>query len=242
MHIHICVRQTLAWQDEALVRAHINPRFRQKFETWNETFTMPYHLFRVHLREIAADNLRRVAGTVVSDISRVPEGDIVVPIDDDDWLAPDLAARITPHLNAAAVLIVWERLALERTPWLRSARRWAGRALRRPDYPCKTNNYAVRWRHDRLDITLNHVRASEHAGAHPSDVAKIGGTLAIQNRSLASQTTLAWKRPAIRRAELIQLFHAHRTIYARWRPSPTLEWATPYVARMNDLMARVSVK
>jgi hypothetical protein len=240
--VHLCVRQTLAWEDEDLVRVGIIPSFRQKFEMWNATFTMPYHLFRVRLKHIAMDSFRRVEGAVVSEMSQVPEGDVIVPIDDDDWLAPDLATSIGPHLHAGTTLVVWKSHVLERRSWIRRVRHWTGQALRRPDRTCRTNNYAVRWRRDRTEIALNHMRATDYADAHPNDVARIDQTLAIQNRSLASQTALAFGRPAIRRDELIRELRAYRNRYADWIAAPPLAWAQPYVDRMNDLMAEVAVK
>src|SRR5262249_60636170 len=51
--IHIWIRRTLDWHDEAQVAARVYPAFRPKMEAWNATFTMPYHRFRYRLKAIA---------------------------------------------------------------------------------------------------------------------------------------------------------------------------------------------
>ena len=56
MRIHICVRRTLDWKDEARVAERLRPKFRAKFEMWNATFDMPYAAFRQRLKEIAQLN------------------------------------------------------------------------------------------------------------------------------------------------------------------------------------------
>jgi hypothetical protein len=240
--VHICVRATLDWHNEALVRERIYPRFRQKFDVWNDTLTMPYHEFRARLKAIAAGSLARVADASVSPLDSVPPGHIVVPVDDDDWFAPDLVSwlRAAP---ADGEIWLWTRLALH--PEGRSARlrQQLARMLgRRERHVCKTNNYAVLNAPARLQLAGNHVQASGYVAAHPAVVRRIGRTLAIQNRSLASQTTLAWGSPAISPAALVALLARYRRFYDEWVPPPTLEWASPYVRLMAQLMADIGAR
>jgi hypothetical protein len=66
--------------------------------------------------------------------------------------------------------------------------------------------------------------------------------LSVHNRSLASQTALAWLRPSITREELIERFDEYRTLYASTRLSRALRWAEPYVALMAELMDALKLR
>jgi hypothetical protein len=244
--IHICIRQTLDWQDEALVNERLIPAFRPKFDAWNATFTMPYHVFRARLKAIAELNVRQIESAICTPIDRVPRGEIIVPVDDDDWFAPDLAARILQAYDREASGYLWQRARLEREATLGGLRRgvWRiGRLLGRAEVElCKTNNYAVRNEPHLAPLALSHLHASAYFNAHPDDVRRIPATLAIQNRNLASQTTLAWNRPTIERRELVVLLEEHRAIYAAWKVSRELQWAAPYIALMIELMKDIDVR
>lgn len=237
MRIHVCIRATLDWQDRAAVEAGLIPAFRPKYDAWNATFDMPYHRFRHRVCEIARLALSRVEGVVSSTLNAVPSGDVLVPVDDDDWLAPDLAV----HLGRAAAPGVrgylWTRALIEppnrvRAP-LRTLARWLGR---RDRVICKTNNYAVVKDAELLPLAGNHLTASRYFLTHPADIRRIPGVLAIQNRTLASQTALAWDRPSITPAEILAAFRRYRRLYRSWRVGPELRWAEPYVLAMAALM------
>jgi hypothetical protein len=51
--IYIWVRETTDWQNERTFLAQVDPKFRPKVELWNDTFDMPFHVFRHKLRAIA---------------------------------------------------------------------------------------------------------------------------------------------------------------------------------------------
>ncbi len=240
--VHICFRQTLDWHDEALVKARIIPRFRPKFETWNATFTMPYHEFRHRLKTIAQLNFTQVEGATCSNLDDVPAGHLIVPVDDDDWLAPDLAVRLQRAYEPGAAAYLWSRTVLESTSPVNRIRHGLGRLLGRAEkHVCKTNNYAIRSEPALVPLALNHVHASTFVEAHPGDVKRIPATLSVQNRNLASQTTLAWGRPTIAARELASLLERHRRLYARWQPDSESRWAEPYVRLMVKLMAEVDL-
>ena len=234
MRIHVCIRATLDWQDRAAVEAGLIPAFRPKYDAWNATFDMPYHRFRHRVCEIARLALSRVEGVVHSTPEAVPPGDLLVPVDDDDWLAPDLAAHLGRAYAPGACGYLWTRAVIEppqrvRAP-LRTLARWLGR---RDRIICKTNNYAVL--SELWPLARNHVAASQHFLAHPADIRRIPATLAIQNRTLASQTALAWKRPSITPAEILAGFRRYRRLYRSWRLGPEGRWAEPYVRAMAAL-------
>jgi hypothetical protein len=91
--IYIWVRRTLDWDDEAAAFAGVDERMKPKVQTWNETFTMTYQRFRCRLSQIAGLNHAQVQGAVRADWNDIPDESIVLPVDDDDWFAPQ-AARV----------------------------------------------------------------------------------------------------------------------------------------------------
>lgn len=241
--IHICIRQTLDWHDEAVVEARLLTEFRAKFDAWNATFTIPYHVFRQRLLAIARQSLQAVDGVVCSPLDQVPAGHLIVPVDDDDWFAPDLGHALRRAYRADAVGYLWQRTALEyRSPLARAVQTMARIAGRRDKFICTTNNYAIRFDRSLTPVAVSHRCASEHFVRQAAAIRRIPATFGIQNRTLASQTTLAYGRPTITHAELVALFQNHRRLYHRWRPTPDLQWAAPYVGMMADLMTELDVR
>jgi len=223
------VRRTVDWRDEAAVEAQLTDEFRPKYEMWNATFDVPYHVFRQRLKEIAQLNLGRVEGAVVGE---APAAALVVPVDDDDWFAPDVATRLQRACDPAMRGYCWTRFVLEARPFNPLRRR-----TDHGGFSCGTNNYAVapEWR----DLTAGHAKASRHFDAHGGEVKRLAGMLSLQNRNLSSQTVLGWKRPTISRARLLRRFRRYGKLYRRALP-PELAWAQPYVERMAELMAELS--
>jgi hypothetical protein len=238
--IHICVRRTLDWQDEDLVSAQVLPEFRSKLVAWNATFDMPYPVFRQRLKTIAQLNLARIEGVTHSELRAVPPGHTIVPVDDDDWLAPDLGIQLGRALDPNARGYLWRREVIEPLSLLRRGLSYVARRLGRPELlTCKTNNYAVVNEPGVADLVLNHTKASAYFDAHPSDVRRIPATLAVQNRNLASQTALAWGRPSISRDELLAVFRRYRDLYSSPRLAAALTWTRPYIDLMADLMHEI---
>lgn len=221
----ICVRRTIDWRDES----QIDEGFRPKVLLWNATFRTPYHVFRQRCKEIAAANLARVEHATVAGPSRMPDGAIVVPVDDDDWFAPDLARHLREAFDPGARGVCWTRYVLEARPWL----------ARPPDharYTCGTNNYAVVNADGWGEAIAGHGRASRRFDAHPDLVRRLPRMLSVQNRNLSSQTVLGWKRPTISRLRLRRRFRRYRKLYDAPRLPPELAWAEPCIRGMAGLM------
>lgn len=232
--ICIVVRATTDWEDVAGVRAQLPKGFAPLVDLWDETFTLPYHLFRHELKRIAELSWSRAAPVVPR--GDVPEGAIVVPTDDDDWFAPGLAAALEAAPGASGWR--WPSRYLEVPIGLRHR---LGRIRRRlfPRTPskwiCTTNNYAVV--HGAVPPVLagNHMRASEWFEAHAAEVRVLAEPLSVMNRTLASITTLACGG-AMSRARLLRKYRSYARLY-RKRADPA--WAAPYVAAMAELMDRL---
>jgi hypothetical protein len=240
MRIYICIRRTLDWHDEAVVAANLRREFRPKVEVWNATLDPPYHRFRHRLKELAQENLARVAHAIQAPLATIPRGAVVIPVDDDDWLAPELADRLAGAYAPGAHGYLWTRQVLEPPiplgtrvwHWL-----WSWKAS-----TCATNNYAVVNEPEVADLVYGHVRAGRYFDAHASQIRRIPGILAIQNRNVSSQTAMAWRRPSITREELLENLERYRGLYASWPVREELSWARPWLARMAELTAEIRIK
>jgi len=241
--VYVCVRHSLDWRNEALVEAHLREEMRPKVAAWNSTFDLPYREFRHRLTQIARLNLARVENAACEPLERIPPGALVVPVDDDDWFSPDLANRLLEKYDPAFPLYLWIRRVI--SPSKRRRHRFQLRLRlkrRRKRFTCATNDYAVENFPGAAPLAFNHVRASEYFDAHPSQVRRFREVLGIQNRSMASQTAMAWRRPSITRDELITSFHRYRDLYSSWHLPRELRWARPYVDLMDELMQQIHVK
>jgi hypothetical protein len=238
--ICICVRATLDWQDEAAVEARLIDAFRPKVHAWNATFTLPYHLVRHRLKTLAQSNLARVDGAACVPLDAIPPDALVIPVDDDDWLAPDLATRLRERRDPAARGYLWNRDVLEiRKPlrrrfwyWL-----WSWKAS-----TCNTNNYAFPYQPELDSLVRSHLKAGAHFDAQRERIVRLPETLAIQNRNLSSRTALAWRRPSITRQELITKFRRYQQLYRSTTLPASLAWARPYVDGMAELMDDIRIR
>ncbi|MDX1564249.1 MAG: hypothetical protein R3236_02530 [Phycisphaeraceae bacterium] len=239
--LYIVVRKTIDWKNAEAVERKLIEGFRPTLELWNRTFSIPYHLFRARLKHIAQENLSRVQRAVLAPLDRVPDGAIVVPVDDDDWFSEDLVARIREAYRDSVRGYYWERAVLEARPG-RVFRKWFGKGSRSFDqadhsrYTCGTNNYAVVNKEDWRNLALHHVQASRQFDAHGDRVQALPGMLGIQNRNLASQTVLRGRHGLIGRGRLLRRYRRYRQFYQRVHLPAALEWAQPYVQMMSELM------
>jgi hypothetical protein len=233
--VYIHLRRSLDWADEAAVQSGLVAKFRPKLETWDATFNIPYRCFRLRLKEIAQLNLSRVEGARFAELEAVPPGAIVAPVDDDDWFSPHLVSRLTAASDPKIRGYHWIRHILEPERHRRRLKGLLKEALTRKVI-FATNNYAFRNGPGVEALLRNHLSASYELHAHPAEFKYVSAALSLHNRSLASQTVLAYGRPTLTREELIESYEIHRTLYARTRLSRSLRWASPYVALMAELM------
>lgn len=242
--VYIWVRATVDWQDEQAFLAQIRPEFKPKLELWNETFTIPFHLFRHEVRRIARLNLSRVEDSVSCSWDEIPDGGLVLPVDDDDWFASDAAKVLESSYDQRAGGYYWTSSFLEVPMNLRHE---LGTIRKRifPETPwrwiCTTNNYALVKAPGTEALLASHVRASKWFESHAEHVRWIDRRLSLMNRTLASQTTLRPLKPSIRRSELLRKFRRYRKLYER-PTAPELAWCRPYVTMMDELMDTLEVR
>ena len=148
--VRIVIRQSPDWRntpyDELIERSRAFCRsvgaatgFPENFiadivRVWDATFPRPFFEVRAALKDIAMDNLAHVASARRSTLadSAHARAPLIVPIDDDDWLRPDLFAALAPHMNGDADGYVYGNVLCD-----------SGVTLRALDGGCYTNNYAV---------------------------------------------------------------------------------------------------
>jgi hypothetical protein len=237
--IHIWVRATLDYDDERSFHAGLRPGFVDQVRLWDETFEMPYRVFRARVREIARENLARVEGAVCSSWEEIPHGALVLPADDDDWFRPDVAAVLEREARTGALGYRWTSSFLE-VPI--NMRHELGTLRARllgppaPKYLCTTNNYALFASEQTKVLLQRHVQASRWAEAQPPGVVRsIADRLSLMNRTIASQTSLGHLGKPIGRRRMLRKLPRYRDLYRAPLP-PELAWAQPHVTRMAGLM------
>lgn len=239
--IHICVRSTVDWGDETAFRRHLWPDMVPKVATWDATFRLSWREFRVETSAIARANLSQVAGVPVTPWDEVPDGHLVLPVDDDDWFAPDLRTWLAPRDDGHVDGIVWRQAVLE-VPIDLGHRifLWRRKLLATPPrWFCATNNYAIRKGPMGQEEWRNHTRADARCRGNQA-IPFVPRTLSIHNRSLASATSMGWRRPTVSRRELLAKRRAYLQRYARYRPaSDDAAWTVPCVHQMVTLMERL---
>ncbi len=244
--IHIWIRRTVDWADEDRALAQLtDPWLIPKVPLWNSTFNISYQRFRQRVKEIAQLNHSRVEGAVASRWDEIPDGALVLPVDDDDWFIPGAARALEAEIDPEATGYLWT------SRWIESPIDLGHRLylLRRrlfprtpPKWICSTNNYAMVKRPGTKAPLRSHIEASRWfegpLARGDADVKTIDARLGVANRTLASQTTLSLRKQEISRGALLRKYRRYMKLYRRTLP-PDLEWSRPYVAMMAELMAEL---
>lgn len=235
------MRKTVDWLDEDAFWRQVEPRFKPRVELWNDVIGMPFHVFRHRVKEIAALNLSRVEGARVAEWEAIPEGARVVPVDDDDWFAPDLAEVLEREWGDAQGVHwnpVWIGVPSDFGHRIYATRRHI-LPFTPPHWTCDTNNYALVKGPVTRPMAESHKLATDWFDGPGRDaVRRIPGRPSANNRSLGSQTSL---RPTVRRGELtrarlLRRLARYKRLYRRRRWPREPDWARPYMALMADLM------
>ena len=238
--IYIVIRKTLDWTDETTFQMQIPDQVRAGVNLWNATFNIPYHEFRAELKRIAQINLSKVRNATLAKHNEVPYGAVAVPVDDDDWLSPELAQTLDRNWEDR-IGCYWPSRFLEVTisfPHQLGLVRKLLFPSTKPRWLCTTNNYAVVYSPETADLLKGHIRASHWFLANPNAIMRIEQPLSIMNRTLASITQLR-SRPS--RSALIRKYRRYGRLYTR-ASTPDLPWCKPYLDMMAELYARLRLR
>lgn len=240
--IYAFVRQTLDWRDEALFWRQLPDRMRPAVELWNATFRMPFHVFRGEVKAIAEANWASLPGVTFLPFDEIPERELVLPTDDDDWFSPRVGPSLEGARSAGVFGYRWPIYHLEVPLTLRHQfGTWRRRMLPRtaPRYAtcCGTNGYATTNGRLEKKLLYSHVAASLWFMANPALVRALEHPLAIANRTLASCTQFV-QRGQFDDARLLEKHRRYRLLYEA-PLAPEFSWAQPHVASMRDLMANL---
>jgi hypothetical protein len=246
--IYIWVRRTLDWSDEEAALAQLTGTLRPKADLWNATFTMSYQRFRFRVAQIADLNHAQVEGAVRAQADEIPDGAIVLPVDDDDWFAPTTASMLEREVDPAIDGYVWPSRWVE-VPINLHHRLGLIRRRLIPSTPamwiCTTNNYALRKTPSTEPILGSHVKASRWFERELQDatgrVRRLDTARSIANRTLASQTSLGLSKPTIALSTLLRKYRRYRRLYRR-PPPPGFDWCQPSLDLMAELMAELHVR
>lgn len=222
------------------------PRIAACIAAWNRGYAVDFFACRAALKTIAAETLAAVADGAVFAAGNWPADWPATPfrlffLDDDDWFAPDTAARIA--LVGAEDVAVFPLLRLD-VPVFTFVR------LRRPESPViglaggfsnryQTNNYGLHPRlctPERLTRLADHIAACAEAERMGLSDGYYDVMLSATNKTPVSASVLERieQDPAVFRARVVAFVAALRTItlpaHAAWMASP--------IRRTADLFAR----
>jgi hypothetical protein len=225
------------WADETLIIDFVT--------LWDGTFGVDYRSLRQRLKVLSLENFAQVQEAQVTpladfDAGAVSPDDRIVFIDDDDWLTPDLFARLG---DAPAEAWVWGSVRIGLDFGAPVPEQGEVLTLRPVDGYCYTNNYAVSGallaRHG-LDALLNHGEASGRLAEAASRTQRLESHLSCTVKHPCSSVAVkafmarsefhADPRPAVR-AFVEGLGRA-------WAPEAAA-WVEPWLDRLRRIMADV---
>jgi hypothetical protein len=240
--VYLFVRKTTDWGNEAVFRAQLDPGFAPKVQTWNNTLSMPYHVFRARLCEIADATHGRSGGTKAYQWRDIPDGAIVLPTDDDDWFAPGVARHIAGAMQRGADGCLWTQSVVEIPINFMHRVNLAARKFIPaigPKWLCATNNYAFR-KKPGSERLIGHMGASKAFASDQMRSARLSERMSIHNRTLASITSLAFTKPTISAHYLRRKAKQYERLYRKPALASGLEWTGPYVRQMAELMRELA--
>jgi hypothetical protein len=249
--LRIVIRQSPDWRntpyDELIAMSRVFCRsvgaatgFPENFiadivRVWDATFPRPFFDVRAALKDIAMDNLAHVARSrraTLADSAHARET-LIVPIDDDDWLRPDLFDALAPHMSDDADGYVYGNALCDSAVTLRAL-----------DGGCHTNSYAVTAKFlagapDRLNSVYQHWDANA-AFLQPSfRRIDVGLYLSATNKHPASAMKLkdGLGTEAPTSNQLRRLIEAYVDESAQAALPAEAQWVATYRPRVRNVFA-----
>lgn len=233
MNIFIFKRTNTLWNDLdseshiQSIRVGIHPftdeekthAFIQNIKIWNSVLKMTYVQFRKQLSDIAKESIRSTGIPVVEHLRDLPdENALVIPMDDDDLLSPDILSHVERIPNIAHVkAVIWNSLSAD---FAKKEFRFKRDIITAPSYAVRANACSfdsILW-HTQFENTyrnLEHVVLKEYLSVylrHP------GSTYLLKNNLIDLNTY---------KADSFDVTFA------------PLSWSRPYVKKIKDLLTQV---
>jgi hypothetical protein len=207
---------------------------RRFIGTWDETLKVPFFTIRQQLKDLSLRNFAAVADACLVPLEQarteLPEGDILLFTDDDDWYAPDIVPRLLAAAGEAEGL-VW------------NSAMFTGGLRLRDQFHCFTNNYAV---HARLiarcglgiiDKVDQHFRANQVFIRKPTLEARyLPDCLSVANKHPASPALFfLHHKDAVSKAHVAQQVEGFLAGWEGLELPPELEWARPCMEETRSI-------
>jgi len=200
---------------------------------WNKTFTMPHNIFRHKLQLLAQESLQNVSNaSIIKNVSDLYNTNcLIIPIDDDDWLSPNLVTTLESIEDIDQFYgIRWESYH----PW----------GDKNYYIYCSTDNYAINPRHAHpLSVhipLLSHSAASVLFYHYDYELNKIPrlpikqiqATLSAVNKNIGSTTTLKEHRDD---GTLHLLYSQCQKLLNNECKKMAHSWVFPYLSKLQDI-------
>lgn len=179
MNILISRRNNPDWLN---VKTKIWPRFAEYEDFWNRHyFNLTYREYRHELQQIANDNLLDVENATIGD---PVEGEWCLPIDDDDWLSPNIINELTNSIHNNDKYY-WNSTEMYKGQISDGINHWV--------LYCKTNNYCFIYDKEINSVFKNHGAADKEFSSSLNKPAYINKKLSFINRSVGSASCFLGK-------------------------------------------------
>lgn len=245
-------RRTLPWDKltwkEFEDITFLRPAEIDILKVWNKEFGVSYLEFRAELKRISLCSLRAVRHAICVGESRrrlfvnLPQTAIIVPVDDDDWLAPGLFRRLRRVHTPDTLLCAW------------NPGRWTWRArnpsimqkdsLMTANYACcglRGSPVAAEFRHyaRTRPRVYNSVQPFELLQQQfPDRVVKAGDALSLVIKSPASTIELGMLPTDLKTLSYDNQDHRYQIFGRNNKACPGLSWANEYIEMYRELMQR----
>jgi len=118
----------ISTNNDPSINQHAKDRFLNSISLWNKNLSLNYFDFRNEIKELATSTWKDIP-VVIEDINtlinKIEDDDIVLPLDDDDWLHPEFE-NIVIH-NCLDEICVLNQVVFDTRDW--SISRWNNEQL-----------------------------------------------------------------------------------------------------------------
>jgi len=120
--IYVFLRSTEDWKDISIDQCrqpitmgdgssdHLPEPLVNLLEDWNKKYQNSWQKFRYRLKEKATEICPVQVISKYSDVHKLNNNDIVIPMDDDDWLHPEISDFINSEMGDSIDVLQWQQI------------------------------------------------------------------------------------------------------------------------------------